>query len=179
MMKPCIDCGTPSHATRCPLHTGRHTRKVNRTAQIKRGQSPYDQGDYRTRAKHVRATATICHICGQGPRPDDPWQADHVIPVSKGGEVGPLAAAHRSCNISRANKLRAGQPDIATPQTRRGRGTPHQPDQTNSDPAGNPTGPSHNSTRQPTTNTDTPNNDPDKTQMPAGDTPYPPNILYP
>jgi hypothetical protein len=126
MKQPCIDCGTPTVGTRCELHNTRHQRSVNRTAQIRRasnGRSPYNRGTYRTQAAAVRATATTCHICGEGPRPNDPWQADHVIPISKGGEVGPLAAAHRSCNISRANKLRAGKADIANAtrkQTRRG-----------------------------------------------------------
>lgn len=58
-------------------------------------------GDYRRRAKLVRENATICHICGKGPDPLDPWQADHIIPADP---TSPLAAAHRSCNAARGNK---------------------------------------------------------------------------
>lgn len=61
----------------------------------------------------MRATAKACWICGDGKRDNDPWQADHVIPVQNGGGEGPLLAAHRSCNIARANQLRAGKPDHA------------------------------------------------------------------
>jgi 5-methylcytosine-specific restriction endonuclease McrA len=137
MMKPCLDCGTPSDGSRCLQHAAKHNGEMNRRAQIKRasnGGHPYDRGTYRTQASIVRATATRCHICGEGPRVNDPWQADHVIPISKGGEYGPLAPAHRSCNISRANKLRAGKPDLATRTPKRNsRGrvpTHHQPNST-------------------------------------------------
>jgi hypothetical protein len=58
-------------------------------------------GDYKARAKQVRDTAVLCHICKEGFRADDPWQADHLIP---GNPVSPLAPAHRSCNAKRGNK---------------------------------------------------------------------------
>jgi hypothetical protein len=41
-------------------------------------------------------------LCGGGARPNDPWQADHVIP---GDADSPLAPAHRSCNAARGNKV--------------------------------------------------------------------------
>jgi 5-methylcytosine-specific restriction endonuclease McrA len=180
MKQPCIDCGTPTTGTRCELHNTRHQRSVNRTAQIRRasnGRSPYDRGTYRTQAAAVRATATTCHICGEGPRPNDPWQADHVIPISKGGEVGPLAAAHRSCNISRANKLRAGKPDIAHTANKR-KGDPARTNPQRPALRGNPAPPPLPPTPQHATHSDTPNHHPDETQTPAGDNPHPPQILY-
>lgn len=111
-----MDCGTPTTTTRCPSCTASHTQQRDATATFQRrrgGGRPGYNGAFRKEGGRVRATATRCWLCGDGPRPNDPWQADHVIPVSKGGEGGPLAPAHRSCNISRANKLRAGKPDPA------------------------------------------------------------------
>jgi hypothetical protein len=46
----------------------------------------------------VRAEAVACWLCGDGPRPDDPWTADHVTP---GDPDSILLAAHRSCNSRR------------------------------------------------------------------------------
>jgi len=57
-------------------------------------------GDYQARARSVRANASACWICGEGYRPDDPWQADHVMP---GDPNSLLLAAHRSCNASRGD----------------------------------------------------------------------------
>jgi hypothetical protein len=45
----------------------------------------------------------VCWLCGEGARPNDPWQADHVDP---GNHHSQLLGAHRSCNIGRANKGR-------------------------------------------------------------------------
>ena len=69
----------------------------------------YGEG-YAARARAVRETATRCWICGEGARPDDPWQADHVLPAADYGGVGPLAPAHRSCNIRRGILRRANNP---------------------------------------------------------------------
>ena len=95
MRRPCIDCGRLTERT---------TRCANceslRNIQRHRRRTHY-QGDYRKRAAQVRANATHCWICGDGPRADDPWQADHLIP---GAIDSPLLPAHRSCNASRGNK---------------------------------------------------------------------------
>ena len=100
--RPCLDCGKPSSGSRCaPCNTKRNagkeaTRNPNRKAL-------YDN-DYRKAAKLVRDTATVCWVCGEGPRPTDPWQADHV----RGGDPSsPLLPAHRSCNARRANRKRS------------------------------------------------------------------------
>lgn len=55
-------------------------------------------------AAMICATASACWVCGEGARPGDPWQADHV---QQGDPDSPLAAAHRSCNIARSNRARA------------------------------------------------------------------------
>ena len=113
LKKPCLDCGQPADGNRCPEHQLANTRKREQARAGTRNRS-YDRGDYRRRAALVRAGASRCYLCGEGSKPDDPWQADHLIPIQKnGGGEGPLLAAHRSCNISRANKIRAGKPDPA------------------------------------------------------------------
>jgi hypothetical protein len=65
------------------------------------GKRAHYSGDYKRRSKQVRATATVCWICKQGPIPNDPFQADHVI---DGNPSSPLLPAHRSCNIKRSNQ---------------------------------------------------------------------------
>jgi hypothetical protein len=129
MMKPCIDCGTPTNDTRCPTHTNEHDRAKDRGRA--RHHNEYGRAKHRGEGARVRATATRCHICGQGPKPNDPWQADHLIPLANNrGGGGPLLPAHRSCNIARSNKLRAGKPDPSPYAiTNHRRGTP-QPSNT-------------------------------------------------
>ena len=97
--KPCLDCGALSYESRCEIHR----RRVQQLRDIKRAEHKknYYNSDYRKRAAFVRQTAIICHICGDGARVNDPWQADHLEP---GNSLSPLAAAHRSCNASRGNK---------------------------------------------------------------------------
>lgn len=113
MKKPCIDCGTPTNGTRCPQHETRHRTKVNRTQTLTRrarGGRPQYSGAWAKQSAAIRNTATTCWLCGDGPRPDDPWQADHLLPAAiTGGAPGPALPAHRSCNIARSNKARSRQ----------------------------------------------------------------------
>lgn len=93
--KPCLACGTPTtNGSRCNDCEIEHqaTRNAKRT---------HYKGDYKKRAKAVRDTAAICHICGEGPRYGDPFQADHLIPADP---TSPLAPAHRTCNARRGNR---------------------------------------------------------------------------
>ena len=89
------------------MHSVRHERQRQRTASVRRSNGggasrPYG-GDYRKAAAEVRASTVACWLCGEGWRPNDPWQADHVTP---GDPESVLLGAHRSCNIGRANKGR-------------------------------------------------------------------------
>jgi len=102
--QPCIDCGTPITGTRCTPCQAKFDAKRGAWRRAKNKQ--YDAA-YRRQAKIVRANARICWICGQGRRDNDPWQADHIIPLADGGVRSPLAAAHRSCNIARSNRRMA------------------------------------------------------------------------
>jgi len=87
--RPCINCGAlTTRTTRCETCQRLHD-------------SLYDS-DYRVAAAIIRANATVCHICGKGQIDDDPFTADHVI---AGNRLSPLAAAHRSCNIRKGNRI--------------------------------------------------------------------------
>jgi hypothetical protein len=99
--KPCRVCGNLSLGNLCATHQAESDRLHNiRREQVKKATGQYS-GDYRKRAAQVRATAIICHICGDGYRFNDPFEADHIEPGSPTSE---LRAAHRSCNQSRGNK---------------------------------------------------------------------------
>ena len=94
--RPCLGCRqlTPT-GNRCPTCQTKHQALIDAHRAHKR---THYKGDYAARAKAVRDAATHCWLCGEGPRPDDPWQADHIYP---GQPDSPLAPAHRSCNIRR------------------------------------------------------------------------------
>src|SRR2546427_13264263 len=57
-------------------------------------------GTYTRTARRIVDEATYCWLCGGGPRPDDPFVADHVLPRAYGGadSIDNLRPAHRSCN---------------------------------------------------------------------------------
>ena len=102
---PCLDCGQLSRAgSRCEQCSMKYNRaKAQRydTEEKRIKKKLLYNSDYRRRAREVRANATHCHLCGQGYRPNDPWEADHLIPSDPNS---PLAPAHRSCNQRRGNK---------------------------------------------------------------------------
>ena len=101
-LRPCIDCGKLSRGgSRCETHQQIVTLRSEEKKRNRKLATGQYSGDYQRRAKYVRDTASVCHICGKGPDPLDPWQADHIIP---GDPQSPLAAAHRSCNAARGNK---------------------------------------------------------------------------
>jgi 5-methylcytosine-specific restriction endonuclease McrA len=51
----------------------------------------------------VIANTVFCALCGGGYDPDDPYEADHIVPVADGGsdELSNLRGVHRSCNRRR------------------------------------------------------------------------------
>jgi 5-methylcytosine-specific restriction endonuclease McrA len=89
-LRSCTVCATP-------------TRRGNK---CDRHRLPVRTGTYTRDAKRIVEAATHCHICLGGPRPDDPFVADHLIPHSRGGSDHPsnLAPAHRSCNGRRGQR---------------------------------------------------------------------------
>jgi len=117
MMQPCLDCGRPSDGARCPHHQRGYdaTRYRKQTGDRKsKGGRPQYAGGWAKVSALVRATATTCWLCGQGPRRDDPWQADHVLPAATHAGTGPIKPAHRSCNVARSNRERNKQTNTTT-----------------------------------------------------------------
>ena len=109
MNQPCLDCGRPANGTRCERHQASHTRHANRIQNLQRkanGGRPQYAGEWKRISRGVRLTATLCWVCKKPATPDDPFQADHILPAATHGGGGPVAAAHRSCNITRSNKTR-------------------------------------------------------------------------
>jgi hypothetical protein len=105
MKQPCMGCGQPINGTRCVTCQTKH----NKERPKRRGRGKGYDYEYKRNARIVRDNARICWICGEGRKDDDPWQADHLIPLADGGVRSPLAAAHRSCNIRRSNRLMASK----------------------------------------------------------------------
>jgi hypothetical protein len=102
--KPCLTCGQLGEPgdTLCPRHKAEAAERERvRQGIRKAGRTLYTSAGYRRLSKHIRDTATACHLCGLGAKADDPWTADHLI---AGDPESPLAAAHRSCNSRRGNK---------------------------------------------------------------------------
>jgi hypothetical protein len=97
--KPCLDCGgLTDGGSRCEVHQAVRQKRLD---EMRKGKREHYKGDYAKRAKLVRDTAELCWLCGDGYRPNDPWQADHYYP---GDPMSPLLPAHRSCNLRRNNK---------------------------------------------------------------------------
>ena len=91
MTRACRRGGRPTTGPFCADHQHLATRRH------------YNSAEYQANRQHVLATETTCWICGDGPRPGDPWTADHLIPLANEGTNARsnLRLAHRSCNSSR------------------------------------------------------------------------------
>lgn len=102
--QPCIDCGELTrNGSRCEKHQRKIDGERDSVRNARKKMTGQYSGDYQKRAREVREAAERCWLCGEGPRRDDPWQADHVVP---GDRYSPLLPAHRSCNASRGNRVR-------------------------------------------------------------------------
>ena len=101
--KPCRMCGVLSLDPLCPPHQEQAKRIHEERRAIRKAETGQYSGEYRRRAKAVREAAVLCHLCGEGKKENDPFEADHVVPASS-GDTGTLLPAHRSCNRRRGNK---------------------------------------------------------------------------
>lgn len=100
--KPCTDCGKLTKQTRCEQCQKQYEQRREGDPTRRERKARLYGPNYRRLAPQVKANATLCHICQQGSKPDDPWEADHLYPEL--GDQSPLAPAHRSCNQKRGNK---------------------------------------------------------------------------
>ena len=101
--KPCRICGVLSPEPLCEPHQAQAKAIHEARRSMRKAQTGQYGGDYARRAKAVRESAILCHLCGEGKKENDPFEADHVIPASS-GDTGTLLPAHRSCNRRRSNK---------------------------------------------------------------------------
>jgi hypothetical protein len=106
VMRPCMDCQTliPNKQIRCDACAETKQARNTLRERMRVRERPHYEGGYRKRAKQVRDAAEVCWICNEPARPNDPWQADHVIPRDTDPETL-LLPVHRSCNIYRSAKL--------------------------------------------------------------------------
>ena len=100
--RPCLKCGVLVRgASYCAEHQPVKVRNESPERTAKK-RTKYD-ATYKRIAKFVRTHTEACHICGEGWRPNDPWEADHLYPDDPTRRYE-LAGAHRSCNQKRGNK---------------------------------------------------------------------------
>jgi hypothetical protein len=101
-----MDCQTliPNKQIRCDACAETKQARNTLRERMRVRERPHYEGGYRKRAAAVRASAEVCWICNEPARPNDPWQADHVIPRDTDPETL-LLPVHRSCNIYRSAKL--------------------------------------------------------------------------
>jgi hypothetical protein len=106
VMRPCMDCQTliPNKQIRCDACAETKRARNTLRERMRVRERPHYEGNYRKRAAAVRASAEVCWICNEPARPNDPWQADHVVPRDVDPETL-LLPVHRSCNIYRSAKL--------------------------------------------------------------------------
>lgn len=101
MMRPCLDCGEPSPATRCPDHTQPRNHDVS---AARRG---YDAA-WRRLSKRARRLQPFCADCGAV----DDLTGDHLVwPATK---LEHVAVVCRACNSKRgarrSKQTRGGNP---------------------------------------------------------------------
>lgn len=97
--RACMTCGAPSvpGRSRCKRHG----------PSSQGGTSPYDWA-HQEQARQVLQDATTCALCGGPPAPGNPLEADHVVPLSLGGDKSTenLQPAHKRCNIRKGGRNR-------------------------------------------------------------------------
>jgi hypothetical protein len=99
---PCLVCKKLTDGnSRCDAHQKMWDDQAEAKRRARKLATGQYSGDYKARARMVRENAYVCHLCNEGPKLNDPWQADHINPADP---YSPLAAAHRSCNARRGNK---------------------------------------------------------------------------
>lgn len=101
--KPCRICGVLSPKPLCQTHLAQSRAVHEQRRALRKAETKQYSNGYKKRAKLIRDTAIVCHICGEGRRMNDPFEADHVIPATP-GDSALLLPAHRTCNRLKSNK---------------------------------------------------------------------------
>jgi 5-methylcytosine-specific restriction endonuclease McrA len=94
MKRPCLICGKPSEGSRCVAHTPIREGSTTR---------PYNRKAWKRASLQARADTPYCERCGHS-NPAN-LTADHIIPLSKGGDAVPgpegIQVLCRACNSSK------------------------------------------------------------------------------
>lgn len=93
--KPCLGCGTPGPASRCPECRPKRTHRTP--------QNPIHASyQWKKLSKSVRKYSPQCERCGHTGSDDNPLSAEHIFPVSTHPEYAyerlALACLCRRCN---------------------------------------------------------------------------------
>jgi 5-methylcytosine-specific restriction endonuclease McrA len=103
--KPCITCGRIALGSRCPEHQRANNRRKTQGKYTSNERDRMRQAVTAWIAKHgqvcVGYRRTAHHALD--------LTADHLIPVSEGGEGGPLRVLCATCNKRRGGELAAGR----------------------------------------------------------------------
>ncbi len=111
-LRPCLDCGRLSRASRCPTHQAELLRRRERARARESGGKRNPQ-QYRVNRRRILddcTPATPCGICGEPlGRNRRQWTVDHIVARSLDGshDLENLRPAHRSCNSSRGRGVKS------------------------------------------------------------------------
>ena len=102
MLRPCLTCGTPTPKTRCPLHTS----EKERTRPSRRVLGRYDTRYLKLREIVLREQPW-CTECLAPDTEGNPLQADHVVPLQRGGKNvrSNMQTLCRACNAAKRDRL--------------------------------------------------------------------------
>ena len=103
MLRPCLDCGTPTQRTRCPEHTAAHERA--RPSRRIRGR--YD-ARWQRLSKIARARQPWCSGYNRPPHASDDLTGDHRDPLN--GEtrfvrLEDIDVLCRACNSAKRDRM--------------------------------------------------------------------------
>lgn len=101
-MRPCLDCGLPSHESRCPEHTREEAREqqARRDARRDRSHVHTNNARWKNLSKRLRRLSPFCALCSA----IDQLQVDHIVRVVDrpewAYEEANLRVLCRRCNSS-------------------------------------------------------------------------------
>ena len=100
--RPCLDCGEPTPNPRCPTHTA----AKERTRPSRRAKGRYDSRHIELRARTLREQPWCSH-CKAPDTPDNPLQADHIVPHQWGGKNvrSNYQTLCRRCNAAKRDRM--------------------------------------------------------------------------
>ena len=107
MLRPCLGapgapCGLPTPATRCP----EHTRQMEARRPSRRIKGRYDTKHNKLREITLREQPW-CSECRSPGTPDNPLQADHIVPHAWGGKNvrKNYQTLCRRCNAAKRDRM--------------------------------------------------------------------------